>query len=290
MHTQGNSNLRNAEGRRDDDLLSYPSVPLRALVRLTSPNGPYSQSPLVSRGRDAEVVTLYSAASIASIPGGRPAFGAAFQHPATSIPSLNTLRSMKSIASMSNTERDLSHDPRVVHVLPELVSDAEPYSATPDSVILGSHGLLRGILLNDRMHALTVDTKGEVAVWDIVRGICRGKYIKEVVRAAGRCGSTNGTAFSRCSGSAMEDKERSPREALEIVRERIEGEAVISPWSSVDTKTGVLTVHINERWFEAEIYADEAGFDSDHRKRIGDEQRREDTGFLFSKSHSNTAI
>ena len=66
--------------------------------------------------------------------------------------------------------------------------------------------------------------------------------------------------------------DRSPREALEAVKERIEGEAVVANWAGVDTKTGLLTVHLNERCFEAEVYADEAGFTGGDR-RFGDETR-----------------
>lgn len=47
--------------------------------------------------------------------------------------------------------------------------------------------------------------------------------------------------------------------------ELIEGEAVVSSWAALDTKTGVLTVHLNERCFEAEIYADEAGFGAERQ-------------------------
>jgi WD repeat-containing protein 48 len=224
----------------------------------------------MSRGRDAEVATLYSAASIISVPGARPPFNAAFQHSAVLMPS-HTLRSTRSDASMSNMNQDHpAHETRIAYETRELASEAVPYNTAPDSVIAGSRGLVRAILLNDRMHALTVDTRGEVAVWDIVRGICRGWYIREDVRAASRCGSMNG---SEENSSAAGDRERSPREALEAVRERIEGEAVVSAWSSVDTKTGVLTVYINDRCFDAEIYADEAGFDLD--KHFNDELRRE---------------
>ncbi|KAI6099883.1 hypothetical protein EDD16DRAFT_1764042 [Pisolithus croceorrhizus] len=258
---------------RKDEISSYPGVPWTALVQLTSPNGPYSSSSFVTKAHDAEVATLYSAASIVSVPGGSSVFGTSFQQPST-IPPSGMLRSMRSLASVSNTDHDLSHDIRALHEIPEIAPDAEPYNVAPESVMPGSRGLVRAILLNDRMHALTVDTKGEVAVWDIVRGICRGNYTREDVRAASRCGSTNGSALSKGSGSALGERDRSPREALEVVRERIEGEAVISSWSSVDTKAGVLTVHINERCFEAEIYADEAGFElnlsnDDQRINIG---------------------
>ncbi|KAI6005914.1 hypothetical protein EDD15DRAFT_2154574 [Pisolithus albus] len=253
---------------RKDEVSSYPGVPWTALVQLTSPNGPYSSS-FLTKAHDADVATLYSAASIVSVPGGPSVFGTTFQQP-SAIPPSGILRSMKSFASMSITDHDLSHDIRALHEIPELAPDAEPYNVAPDSVIPGSRGLVRAILLNDRMHALTVDTKGEVAVWDIIRGICRGKYTREDVRAASWCGSANGSARSKGSGSPLGEKDRSPREALEVVRERIEGEAVISSWSYVDTKAGVLTVHINDRCFEAEIYADEAGFDP---SLSGDEQR-----------------
>lgn len=164
-----------------------------------------------------------------------------------------------------------THMPSTAHDISELASEAIPFNPNPDMVIKGSHGLVRAVLLNDRMHALTVDTVGEVAVWDIIRGLCCGWYMKEDVQAASLRGSLDGSARSRDQSSAIGDNEWSPRQALEAVRERIEGEAVVSAWSSVDTKTGVLTVNINERCFEAEIYADEAGFDPD--KHLNDELR-----------------
>ena len=227
----------------------------------------------MSRGRDAEVATLYSAASVVSVPGGRSPFNAAFQHSTTLTPS-NTQRDTRSHISTANIDQDLIHEARTTYTaqeLGELASDATPCNSNPDMVIAGSRGLVRAVLLNDRMHALTVDTTGEVAVWDIVRGVCCGWYMKEDVQAASIRGSLDGSARSREQSSAIGDTEWSPREALEAVRERIEGEAVVSAWSFVDTKTGVLTVHINERCFEAEIYADEAGFDSD--KHFNDELR-----------------
>ena len=254
-----------AQGRRDDEIPSYPEVPLSSLVRLAYPNSSFSPTLFMSRGRDAEVATLYSAASVVSVPGGRSPFNAAFQHSTTHTPS-NTQRDMRSRVSMANIDQDPAHETRTTHTsqeLSELASEATPFNSNPDMVIAGSRGLVRAVLLNDRMHALTVDTMGEVAVWDIVRGVCCGWYMKEDVRAASLRGSLDGSARSRGQSSAIGDREWSPREALEAVRERVEGEAVVSAWSSVDTKTGILTVHINERCFEAEIYADEAGFDSD---------------------------
>ena len=95
-------------------------------------------------------------------------------------------------------------------------------------------------------------TAGEVTitVWDIVRSVCLGKF---------RCADVGAASFrgSTASDGSVDIGERSPREALETVRERIEGEAVVPQWSTVDTKVGMLTVHLSEKCFEAELYADE---------------------------------
>ena len=155
----------------------------------------------------------------------------------------------------------------------EVAADAIPLCQEPDEVIHGDHGLVRCVMLNDRVHALTVDTAGEVAVWDVVRGACLGRFPSEEVAAASLCGSDQSASVGGGSvdGRSMMERHRSPREALETVRERIEGEAVVASWASVDTKTGLLSVHLSERCFEAEIYADEAGYS--HDRHFSDEMR-----------------
>ncbi|KAG2743594.1 hypothetical protein P692DRAFT_20878417 [Suillus brevipes Sb2] len=224
--------------RRDDATAAYPGVPLTSFVRLTSPDSHFSPSSFALRGRDPEVATLYSAASIASVPGGRSPLHAAFHLSSTLMPQ-NTLRSMKSEISMAPTDVEAMQDHRTAYEARECGD---------------------------------IDTTGEVAVWDIVRGVCRGWFAREEMRAASRTGSTSGSGPRHGNGSVTGcDKERSPHEALEAVRERIEGDAVGSPWSSVDTEIGVLTVHINERRFDSEIYADDAGFN--HDRHFGDELR-----------------
>jgi hypothetical protein len=50
---------------------------------------------------------------------------------------------------------------------------------------------------------------------------------------------------------------------LDIVRERIDGEAFVVPWSFVDTSMGVLNVRLDEHAFDAELYADELGLPPD---------------------------
>ena len=249
-------------------------IPFKSLVKLASPNDPFTQpyasSSPKSHGQDPEVATLYSAASIMSVPPAAPIVRSPFQqqqqqqqrpqhhHALSPSPMRSTI---------DETMQPSGTTPRAEYEQRELASDAVPLYSVPDDVVHGDHGLVRSVLLNDRLHALTVDISGEVAVWDIVRGVCLGRYPREDVTAASAAGGSD------------ESAERSPREALEVVRERIEGEAVVAHWSSVDTKTGVLTVHLTERCFEAEIYADEAGFGPD--RRFNDEMRSKFWLFTF---------
>jgi len=72
------------------------------------------------------------------------------------------------------------------------------------------------------------------------------------------------------------------REALDIVREHIDGEALVVPWSFVDASMGVLNVHLDEHAFDVELYADELGLPPDRTlpARISPEDVRS-AYFLF---------
>jgi WD repeat-containing protein 48 len=220
-------------------------IPYKSMVKLISVNE--ALTPYMPHGRDPEIATLYSAASVISVPrlDGRSHMTSVLQHP-PSFGNTSPMHSDTPALHPTNSARNEYEDR-------EVALGAEPLLDTPDHVIWGETGLVRSIMLNNRMHALTVDTAGEVAVWDIVRAICLGKFTKDDVSAASHSDSGSTTNDNG-------DKDPSPREALETVRERIEGQAVINSWSSVDTKTGLLTVHLSDRCFEAEIYADEAGY------------------------------
>jgi WD repeat-containing protein 48 len=239
-------------------------IPYKSMVKLISANETFT--PYVQHGRDPEIATLYSAASVMSVPrlDGRPHMPSVLQH-ARSFGNTSPVRSETLIGSAENTPAVYPmNSARNEYEDREVASEAEPLLDAPDYVIQGDKGLVRSIILNNRMHALTVDTAGEVAVWDVIRAICLGKFVKDDVSAASH--SDSGSTSSDDS-----DKNPSPREALETVRERIEGQAVVNPWSSVDTKMGLLTVHLTDRCFEAEIYADEAGYGPE--KNFGDELR-----------------
>lgn len=262
--SDANANKLDLEREGDE---TWYGLPFESLIKLTSPNEGFSGFGGVGRGRDPEVATLYSAASVMSVPRlvrsplqavltSTAAPGAAGPGIARSTSPIPT----DSITAYSRVPEETLHPRRTARAdfeEREIASDAVPLHTMPDEIIHGEHGLVRCAMLNDRVHALTVDTEGAVAVWDIVRGVCLGRFTAEDVAEASFCGSAASSRRSQCDGR---DVERSPREALETVKERIEGEAVVASWATVDTKTGLLSVHLNERCFEAEIYADEAGF------------------------------
>jgi WD repeat-containing protein 48 len=242
---------------REDDTISH-GVPFRSLVKLTSPHESYT-SYSFQKGKDPEVATLYSAASVVSVPrqtaihSPKRSFIGAPNNP------MRSPRSDDAVPQINTARADYEER--------EIAADATPLCMVPDDVIEGDLGLVRSIMFNDCIHAITVDASGEVFVWDIVRAVCRGKYSPEEVASASHGGSTVGG----CGG----DMERSPREALEVVRERIEGEAVVVSWSTVGTKTGVLTAHLDEKCFEGEVYADEVGLGPGPDRQLTEETRGE---------------
>ena len=284
---------------------TWYGIPFESLVRLTSPNDAsgFGMGGPALRGPDAEIATLYSAASVRSVPRMvrspvQTMFGQPQAQPLRSASPFrsDTMRSQPPNASANaniNEDGQTVHAPhpqrpRAAYEIREVAADAVPLRVEADEVIEGEHGLVRCVMLNDRMHALTVDTAGEVAVWDVVRGVCVGRYAGADVAAASFCGSERsggsvksvigdgtgtGTGTGNGNGQGGEEEagaQRSPREALETVRERIEGEAVVPAWAALETKTGVLTVHVGERCFEAEVYADEAGYG---HERVNEEVR-----------------
>ncbi|KAJ4467946.1 hypothetical protein C8J55DRAFT_438077 [Lentinula edodes] len=236
-------------------------IPFESLVKLTSPNNPFGFY-TTSKDRDAEIATLYSAASVMSVPKTNPrspiqsTFAQSNQHKQSQPHRSETVVELPSARALFEDR--------------EIAADAVPLYTEPDDVIRGDHGLVRSIILNDRIHALTVDTSGTVEVWDIARCVCKGKFSKEDVAAAS-VRAASSTSSGGGGGDGTNERERSPREALEIVRERIEHEVVILPWSTADTKSGVLTIHVTERCFDAEVYADEAGFV--HDRYVNDESK-----------------
>ncbi|WVR06650.1 hypothetical protein IAU60_003682 [Kwoniella sp. DSM 27419] len=161
--------------------------------------------------------------------------------------------SARHISFISQKEPSAAQRARMEFEDREVASDAEPLRSTPDEVIAGRSGLIRCLLLNDRQHVLTVDTEGEVAAWNIIKGTCVGRFVAAEVAEA----------LDLERGIKAESAVRKhSQEVLEMVKERVEGETMVITWCQVDTKIGSLVVHLEEgRVFDAEIYADELGLE-----------------------------
>jgi len=152
-------------------------LPYQSLIRLVSPNDPYGLGSGGGYGRrtEADVATLYSAASVRSIPlhVARHTHGP----PLAAVVGTSTTRSGYRQSSgntlsppiLDGPEQNWTPSPRVEYDTRDLAVMAIPLELRPDDIIEGEHGIVRSIILNDRMHALTVSTIGCVAVWDIAR-------------------------------------------------------------------------------------------------------------------------
>jgi WD repeat-containing protein 48 len=268
-------------------------LPFDSLVHLASPlSDPFTPFSPVYRGRgagaDADVATLYSAASLMSVSPRplvlRPPLHGIFPtspSPPHSPPGIGRPVSPAhsdglgaggpgngggGVSSGGFGGGGFGPSPqRAAFESREVVTEAQPLSPVPEFVIVGGSGLVRAILLSNRVHALTVDTAGIVAVWDIVRAVCVGEFAREdVLHAVNAHNNTDGGGGGASHPQGGEKVNVcSPREAVDIVRERVDGEAFVVPWSFVDTSMGVLNVHLDEHAFDAELYADELGLPPD---------------------------
>jgi WD repeat-containing protein 48 len=124
-----------------------------------------------------------------------------------------------------------------------------PVRGQPAETIEGQNGLIKHVMLNDRKRILTLDTAGEVVLWDLLR--CTA------IKSFGR------------------------RHLDEVVPEVNTTESVAN-WCGVDTKTGKITVMLEDNYcFDAEVYADEVDLPSEL-------QFREDQRSMSSLCESGT--
>ncbi|KAI0451823.1 WD repeat-containing protein [Xylaria acuta] len=139
------------------------------------------------------------------------------------------------VPSMSRKGSEIMPDP----VLPVI----EPIHHLPEETIEGQNGLVKHKLLNDRRRVLTLDTAGDVLLWDLIR--C------EVIQRFGK-------------------------RHLEDVEPVVNTREAVAPWCSIDTSSGNLTVVLEPfNCFDAEMYADElkleepVDFREDQRINLG---------------------
>ena len=134
-------------------------------------------------------------------------------------PDAVTLYSAASARQASISEAMLDTDPGVMI----------PINEHPQEIIKGQDGLIKHFLLNDRRRVLTLDTAGNVIMWDLIR-----------------CTPIN--SFGKRD--------------LEDVAAEVNTVEAVANWCQVDTRTGQLTCVLEENYcFDAEMYADEIDFE-----------------------------
>ncbi|KAK8862627.1 WD repeat-containing protein [Apiospora arundinis] len=141
---------------------------------------------------------------------------------------------------LNSSESNLVAPSTDTAVVDPIVANAtEPIYHLPEETIEGQNGLVKHRLLNDRRRVLTLDTAGDVLLWDLIQ--CK------VIRRFGK--------------KHMED-----------VEPEVNTTEAVAPWCSIDTSSGNLAVVLEPfNCFDAEMYADELV--TDERIEFRDDQR-----------------
>ncbi|QUC20851.1 uncharacterized protein UV8b_05092 [Ustilaginoidea virens] len=137
------------------------------------------------------------------------------------------LRSASDLESNTFTEMLTRRGSEAVVEHPDPV--VKPIHEAPEFTIEGQFGLLKHKMLNDRRRLLTLDTAGDVLLWDLLECKPVGSFGKQ---------------------------------HLEDVEAAVNTREAVAPWCSVDLSSGNLTVVLEPfNCFDAEIYADELRLD-----------------------------
>ena len=100
---------------------------------------------------------------------------------APKVPLSSVLRISSSVVYSSQKARDAEattiYSGTSIKKFPEAVLDHEPEMVTPvhdlpDETIEGQNGLIKHVILNDRRRVLTLDTAGDVVMWDLLKVSC----------------------------------------------------------------------------------------------------------------------
>ncbi|KAF3765531.1 hypothetical protein M406DRAFT_88397 [Cryphonectria parasitica EP155] len=135
----------------------------------------------------------------------------------------------RSILRISNTAKFPLPDTEADPSANEPVNAVDPIQHVPQETIEGQFGLVKHRLLANKREVLTLDTAGDVLLWDLIK--CKP------IKSYGK-------------------------KHLEDVEPEANTRESISPWCSVDTSSGNLTVVLEPfNCFDAEMYADELPLD-----------------------------
>ncbi|KAJ2007655.1 hypothetical protein GGI04_001442 [Coemansia thaxteri] len=121
-----------------------------------------------------------------------------------------------------------------------------PVRSEPDETIYGRYGLHRHKILDNKRQVLAQDTRGRVSLWDILL-CCRVYEFPEFERAQDEAIKSD-VPYANIFGTDFD-----------AIHAALSGEPEsVSSWCHVDTRVGVLTVHLDESWvWDAEVHIDE---------------------------------
>lgn len=123
----------------------------------------------------------------------------------------------------------------------------QPFRSQPEFSIEGQNGLIKHVMLNDRKRVLTLDTAGEVMMWDLLKVRMQTEYSRVIAN------------HEQCVPIKSFGKRH-----LEDVTPEVNTVESVANWCTVDTRTGSLAVVLEENnCFDAEMYADELDLDED---------------------------
>ncbi|KAJ1903597.1 hypothetical protein LPJ71_005124, partial [Coemansia sp. S17] len=137
-------------------------------------------------------------------------------------------------------------------------SDTIPVRSEPDETIYGRHGLHRHKILDNKRQVLAQDTRGRVSLWDIM--LCQRIYEFPETKA-----EADESPYPGVFGTDFD-----------AIQMAVSGEPEsVSSWCHVDTRVGMLTVHLDESWvWNAEVHIDEVeGVADDAVAAMGDHER-----------------
>jgi WD repeat-containing protein 48 len=131
-----------------------------------------------------------------------------------------------------------------------------PLHDLPEDTIEGQHGLIKHVMLNDRRRVLTLDTAGEIVMWDILK-VCVDLY-----------------CFYSADVFKCVPIQAFGKRHLEDVLPEVNTTENVTNWCLVDTRAGNLACVLEDNHcFDAEMYADELqledseGFKEDQRSK-----------------------
>ena len=133
-----------------------------------------------------------------------------------------------------------------------------PFQELPVETIEGQQGLIKHVMLNDKRRVLTLDTAGEVLLWDLLQ-VLTATMLKELMLLT----------LYQCTPIQSFGKRH-----LDEIIPKVNTNESVANWCSVDTRTGRLACILEENYcFDAEMYADELNLESATEFR--DDQRSE---------------